>query len=457
MFKIILATLTLLTTLTTQAGINPRGLTLDQWLDHSKPISFQNLLANISPAGTAPGTVVASPSQNQPDYWYHWVRDAALVMQIVVDAYRDAKTPEERGRYLRMILDYMDISRKNQQTPNLIGGIGEPKFEVDGSGFFGDWGRPQDDGPALRAITLMRFASLLIAEGKEKFVEDKLYAFGDGHVPTLIKTDLEYVSHHWKNTSVDLWEEVRGHHFYTRMVQRRALLEGAKFAKLMGDFEAGGWYELQGKALEPEINRHWDANRKYIQSTLDRDGGLDYKYSNLDSSVILGVLHGATDDGFFPVTDPRVQATAFELKRVFGKIYPINKVGPKGVGIGRYPEDRYDGYQTGSLGNPWILLTNGLAEYHYVLAREVQKEQRLDRSSINKNFIDDLKLSSRSISRVVTRLKEAGDEYFSRTQFHSDSEGQFSEQMNRDHGFMQGARHLTWSYASFLTALAARP
>jgi glucoamylase len=35
------------------------------------------------------------------------------------------------------------------------GGLGEPKFNADESAFTGSWGRPQRDGPALRATALM--------------------------------------------------------------------------------------------------------------------------------------------------------------------------------------------------------------------------------------------------------------------------------------------------------------
>lgn len=42
------------------------------------------------------------------------------------------------------------------------GGLGEPKFEVDGAAFTGSWGRPQRDGPALRATALIAYANWLI-------------------------------------------------------------------------------------------------------------------------------------------------------------------------------------------------------------------------------------------------------------------------------------------------------
>lgn len=45
-------------------------------------------------------------------------------------------------------------------------GLGEPKFMVDGTRFNGPWGRPQRDGPALRAIALMTYSNWLIKNGQ---------------------------------------------------------------------------------------------------------------------------------------------------------------------------------------------------------------------------------------------------------------------------------------------------
>ena len=50
---------------------------LDAWIQQEERIALDKLLANISPGGryvegkgVARGTVVASPSQDGPDYWY---------------------------------------------------------------------------------------------------------------------------------------------------------------------------------------------------------------------------------------------------------------------------------------------------------------------------------------------------------------------------------------------------
>lgn len=46
------------------------------------------------------------------------------------------------------------------------GGLAEPKYNADGSAFTGAWGRPQRDGPALRATALITYSKWL---SKHKF------------------------------------------------------------------------------------------------------------------------------------------------------------------------------------------------------------------------------------------------------------------------------------------------
>jgi glucoamylase len=51
--------------------------TLDTWIESEERIALDKLLANVAPGGrnvqgkgVAPGTVIASPSTHEPDYWY---------------------------------------------------------------------------------------------------------------------------------------------------------------------------------------------------------------------------------------------------------------------------------------------------------------------------------------------------------------------------------------------------
>ncbi|NBX77046.1 MAG: hypothetical protein EBQ92_10865 [Proteobacteria bacterium] len=47
-----------------------RLMPLEKWLPQQEQIAAKNLFRNISPAGTVKGVVVASPSRQNPDYWF---------------------------------------------------------------------------------------------------------------------------------------------------------------------------------------------------------------------------------------------------------------------------------------------------------------------------------------------------------------------------------------------------
>lgn len=59
-----------------QIGLLPASKkSLDTWLDKEEDIAVDKLLANIAPSGrnaqhAAPGTVLASPSKEHPNYYY---------------------------------------------------------------------------------------------------------------------------------------------------------------------------------------------------------------------------------------------------------------------------------------------------------------------------------------------------------------------------------------------------
>ncbi|MGZ3687038.1 MAG: glycoside hydrolase family 15 protein, partial [Bdellovibrionota bacterium] len=116
---------------------------LELWLGNQDPFSTQAVLTSIDPKGS----VLASPSTS-PDYRYHWVRDGALTMDSVMDLYERSQDPGARARYLSILDSYAKFSRRNQLTPNPSGapdgmGLGEPKFNLDGSAFTdanGYWG-----------------------------------------------------------------------------------------------------------------------------------------------------------------------------------------------------------------------------------------------------------------------------------------------------------------------------
>jgi glucoamylase len=207
------------------------------------------------------------------------------------------------------------------------------------------WGRPQRDGPALRALALIEYVKTLNRTDPALVDRDFLFRLYDGKFPTqsIIKADLEYVSNSWNMTGFDLWEEVEDLHFYTALVQHKALVEGRNLAVALDDSAAADWYESQQVKL-----------RKFLQTSFwSKDGGHLIAYLNtadrtgIDSALLLAALHGGQEDLFPPWSD-EILASLAVLVADMAERYPINKQTPpyyaegrlRGVGVGRYPEDR---------------------------------------------------------------------------------------------------------------------
>lgn len=88
--------------------------------------------------------MIASPSKSDPDYFYTWTRDAALVFKAIIDRYTSGEDTGTR----RLIDEYVAGQALLQQVSNpsgtvSTGGLAEPKYNVDMSAFTGGWGRPQ--------------------------------------------------------------------------------------------------------------------------------------------------------------------------------------------------------------------------------------------------------------------------------------------------------------------------
>jgi hypothetical protein len=133
--------------------------------------------------------------------------------------------------------------------------------------------------------------------------------------------------------------------------------------------------QTQASLLQNSITDHWNSNYNSIMETIPPHGG-PQKYNELDSAVLLGVLYGAVDnDSFYTYTDDKVIATLNALQTYFNTSanYNIQKQDTlnhiPGVLFGRYPGDTYDGYETGSTGNPWVLCTCAAAEMNYRIAQ----------------------------------------------------------------------------------------
>jgi glucoamylase len=137
---------------------SPKGYSKDitDWLaakQGSQPaIAKQRMFNNINIQGAALGTVIAAQSYSLPDYGYNWVRDSSLTMDVIRELYEDA---DKKSTYQDILFQYATSRAAEQVAPGLQTGLGEPKFYLNNTIFTGPWGRPQNDGPATAAITLV--------------------------------------------------------------------------------------------------------------------------------------------------------------------------------------------------------------------------------------------------------------------------------------------------------------
>ncbi|KAI8100064.1 Six-hairpin glycosidase-like protein [Halteromyces radiatus] len=428
--------------------------------------SLGHLLKNFNPSGTRRGFFAASPSKSKPDYFYSWTRDASLVSNVLVTLQQHNQLDLKQ-----VLFDYIDFQVHTQRIVNrtVCQCLGEPKFNMDGSPFLETWGRPQNDGPAERAITMILFAKSLQEQTSSNKTHDLNY------ITSLLKPsiylDLDYVVKNWNMRCFDLWEEIKGIHFFTLMVMRKGLLDGSDFALKYGDIMQAHLYRHTARQIQDRLETFWSSQDGYIRVTQDQVQG-QLKPSGLDTSIILAAnLISSLNDGFFTPGSDKVLATAKILEDTFDQLYPINKeqgIGEHrhhGVAMGRYPEDRYDGYGT-SMGNPWFLTTAAMAELYYLAMMEWYQQGWMEVNDINHAFFRQrdktvsvghvYRRGNRDFDWFLHTLASDADRFFATIQYHQAQNGVLSEQFNRFSGFQQGAPNLSWSYSSLISALNAR-
>jgi len=419
---------------------------------------------NIDIGGT--GAILASPSQQHPNYYYHWMRDAAITMNVVLTIGGNVGLQDN---HVKNYIQWVKVVQNAEKIHDECDVLGEPKFYLNGTVYDGAWGRPQNDGPALRSLVLIRYAMRLNngTEAEKEIVKNELWP--------MIQKDLNYVKNVWGENCFDLWEEVNGRHFFTRYVQRCALLLGADLGALLG--EAKPDWKNNADQIEDSLAAHWNPQTQIIEYAINPP---DHpKYHNIDVAVMLGSLYGSPGYGKYTVEDPKVQSTVEAMIDVFNDgSYPIQNQdregGLFGHFIGRYPNDTYNGYDSNQKGNPWILATNALGEYYYRLALGHVKKIQNDTTSTHTNYfykhftnlmnkhydtntyqVEDVK--NWDHEKVAQSLEVMGDDQCILVRNHI-AGGKFhmSEQLNLHTGFLQGANDLTWSYGTIISAMAVR-
>lgn len=358
----------------------------------------------------------------------------------------------------RNIHDFIAGQARMQTVGNPSGGfqngagLGEPKFLANGAQFTGEWGRPQRDGPPLRAIALIKYAKWLIANGYTSTANTVVWP--------VIKNDLAYVSQYWNQTGFDLWEEVQGSSFFTTASQHRSLVEGSALARLLGTTCSAC------DAIAPQIlcfqQRYWNPSQGYIVSNINGGNWRNGK----DANSILTSIHnfdpalGCDAATFQPCSD-RALSNHKVVTDSFRSIYGINNGIPQGVAVavGRYPEDTYYG------GHPWYLNTFAAAEQLYGALYVWKRASSITVTQTSLAFFRDLvpgistgqyASGSSTYNTIITAVTGYADGYMNVAATYASPDGSLDEQYHRHNGQPLSARDLTWSYGSFLTAAQRR-
>lgn len=425
---------------------------LDAWISRQAGIAGEALRRSLSPIGlvkfrpgfgqtlrAARGAVIASPVlaswDPEPDYYFHWFRDAALVM----DARRlldDDQSLSDLADFVRFTValatldggalagdpvwrervapEFVQYLRSDEELHALHGEAvwADTRVNPDGTLDITRWSRPQHDGPALTVLCLLRW--LPHVPGGSALNEE---------LRALLLRLLDFTALHGRQPAHDIWEEDLGQHYYTLRVAAAALAGGADLIA-PGDEAAAAPYRREAVEMLRLLDAHWLPRERHYSSRQPVAGAVGRKA--LDISVILAAVH--THDGArgaHTVHDARQQATLDALDAAFAAAYPINQGRPDthGTAMGRYVGDVYFS------GGPWYLATLGAAEFCYRAA-----------------------LGSVDAAHWIAR----GEAYLQTVRTYTPDDGALSEQFDPRSGAPTSARHLAWSYAAFLSCVAAR-
>jgi glucoamylase len=390
----------------------------------------------------AAGSVLASTAiadwDPEPDYFFHWVRDSAIVMRTVAELAGDAATAAERERWCRHFEDFVRFSlalssldgaqflrhsrhrqlarhgarqflRPDAEIRALTGDklLREPRFNPDGTIDVLCWSRPQYDGPALRALACLRY----LAVGGERNEE----------IICLLRQDLAFTLRHAGRRCIGPWEEAgqRCHHYYVALVQLGALVHGRDCAGAA----AAAWHAAEQR-LRAGLDRHWSESQGVYAAM--RPATAESADDLVDAASLLAVLDADLPEGPHSVEDPRVQATQGVLEDLFARELPINLDRPpeQAPALGRSRGDRYFG------GGAWYVTSLAAAALSYRLALSPGQDR--------------------------AALIRKGDAVMARVRALTPADGSLSEQVDRATGAPSSARHLTWSYAAFVSTARLR-
>ncbi len=430
---------------------------LDAWIAGQFQRSIRGMLASVSPVGILKerpgfgqtirpvrGAIVASPVladwNPEPDYFFHWFRDSAVVIESLRLLHESGQLAGQARRHFEDFVsfslalrrlegralvespawragvraDFRKFVRGDAELAAITGDrvVADTRVNADGTLDISNWSRPQHDGAPLRALAVIHWT------GAASFAGELA-----GRIEELIRADLAFTRAYWREPSVDIWEEESGHHYYTLCVSAAALEQGARWLAAANDTAGASACRDESREIRRVLDGYWLPAEGFYRSRVLASGARSTK--ELDISVILAAIHAGLDGPGHSVRDPRMHATLAHLEALFDSSYRINRDRPaeRGPAMGRYAGDVYFS------GGAYYFSTLGAAEFCFLAARH--GAQGAD---------------------WVRR----GDAYLRTVRQYTPPSGELSEQFDRDTGRQSSARELAWSHAAFISCTLAR-
>jgi glucoamylase len=429
---------------------------LEPWLERQYRYAAAAMLDSVSPVRIVKrrpgfgqtvrpqkGSVVASPVladwDPEPDYFFHWYRDSALVMdalRLLVNAGsvgREVRTHFKDFVHFSLSLqklngctlaaaswrencatEFVNFLRSQTELAMVHGDavLAETRVNADGTLDISKWARPQHDGAPLRALAVLRWV-------RDAQIDTDLSA----DLAELVCADLAFTSRHWHEPCFDIWEEDQGLHYYTLCVSAAALEVGAHWLEGRGDWDVAQSHRAHLQAIRRTLDGFWLPEEGYFRSRILSSGGRSPK--ELDISVVLAAIHAPGEGIPHSVRDPRMQGTLARLELMFDAAYPINhrRSARAAPAMGRYTGDVYFS------GGAYYFSTLGAAEFCFRAA-----------------------VQSADAGVWIKR----GNAFLETVRVFTPPGGDMSEQFDQRTGVQTSARHLAWSYAAFISCIAAR-
>lgn len=442
--------------------------TLEQWLGREYRHAATAMQRSISATGVVKqrpgfgqtvrpvaGSIVASPVlaswDPDPDYFFHWFRDSAIVIDAVRLLYEAGDLGAEALTYFAdfvrfsLSLEALD-GRALVEAPQWGLGVlpefaqylrGDDLSMVSGDAVYADarvnpdgtldisrWTRPQHDGAPLRALAVRRWLRTLQSSRPAR---DTLPGGALTDAERLLRTDLESTAVHWREPSLDIWEEELGSHYFTLRVSAAALNEGAEWLRAAGQATEAAALRAEAQAILARLDGYWLPAEGFMRSRTMPHGAVSTKL--LDVAVILAAVHAGDGEEAHSPRDPRIHATLDTLERLFDELYPINRDRPRerAPALGRYEGDVYFS------GGAYYFSTLGAAELCFLAAAAHPQG---------------------SAARAAWLAR--GDAFLETVRAFTPSSGDLSEQFDQRTGEQTSAKHLAWSYAAFISCVTAR-